>query len=141
MEEAVKMIDPRISKLAQNLVNYSCRVQPNENVLIEAIGLEVPLVKELIKEVYRAQGVPFVSIKDKAVDRALLMEATVEQLQMMAKYEGERMREMQAYIGVRSGDNAAEMSDVPAEKMDLYIRYFSQEVHTKFGWLRPNGWS
>ncbi len=125
------MIDPRISKLAQNLVNYSCRVQPKENVLIEAIGLEVPLVKELIKEVYRAQGVPFISIKDKAVDRALLMEATIEQLQMMAEYEGDRMRDMQAYIGIRSGDNAAEMSDVPAEKMEFYTRYFSQEVHTK----------
>jgi aminopeptidase len=50
---------------------------------------------------------------------------------MMAKYEGDRMRDMQAYIGVRSGDNAAEMSDVPAEKMELYTKYFSQEVHTK----------
>jgi aminopeptidase len=129
--EALIMTDPRISVLAKNLINYSCQVQPGEKILIEAIGLESPLIKEIIKEAYRAGGIPFVTIKDRSIDRTLLMEVTEEQLKLMAKYETIRMNDMQAYIGVRSGNNAAELSDVPAEKMELYARLFSNEVHTK----------
>jgi aminopeptidase len=129
--EALIMTDPRISVLAKNLINYSCQVQPGEKILIEAIGLESPLIKEIIKEAYRAGGIPFVTIKDRSIDRTLLMEVTEEQLKLMAKYETIRMNDMQAYIGVRSGNNAAELSDVPAEKIELYARLFSNEVHTK----------
>jgi aminopeptidase len=84
------------------------------------VGLELPLVRELIRQVYRAGGIPFVTIKD----RALLLGATLEQIRLMARYEAARMRDMDAYIGIRSGDNAAELSDVPPDKMELYQKYF-----------------
>ena len=32
------MTDPRVKKLADNLVNFSCTVKPGENVLIESKG-------------------------------------------------------------------------------------------------------
>ena len=32
------MFDARLEKLAHNLVNYSCRVQPGEKCLIECVG-------------------------------------------------------------------------------------------------------
>ncbi|CDF58560.1 aminopeptidase [Thermobrachium celere] len=123
------MVDPRITTLAHNLINYSCRLKEGEKVLIESIGLELPLVKELVKEAYKVGAIPFVTIKNKSVDRAILMGATEEQMKMMAKYEAARMSDMDAYIGIRSGDNASELSDVPADKMDLYFKYFWKEVH------------
>lgn len=125
------MVDPRITTLAHNLINYSCRLKEGEKVLIETIGLELPLVKELVKEAYKVGAIPFVTIKNKSVDRALLMGATEEQMQMMAKYEAARMSDMDAYIGIRSGDNSSELSDVPSERMDLYFKYFWKEVHGK----------
>ena len=33
------MSDPRILKLAKNLVNYSCKVKEGEKVMIEAFGI------------------------------------------------------------------------------------------------------
>ena len=39
-EEFSMIEDPRIRALARNLVGYSCRVQPGENVLIEANGVD-----------------------------------------------------------------------------------------------------
>lgn len=125
------MTDPRIITLANNLINYSCEVQPGEKVLIESIGLEAPLVKELVKAVYAAGGLPFVTIKERFLDRGLILQASEEQLKMMAHYEAIRMSDMDAYIGIRSGDNAAEFSDIPAEKMELYQKLFIQEVHMK----------
>ena len=52
------MFDPRIQKLAHNLIHYSCRLQKGENILIESIGGNDDLARALIKEAYRAGGVP-----------------------------------------------------------------------------------
>lgn len=123
------MKDPRIITLAKNLINYSCELKKGEKVLIEAIGLETPLVTELVKEAYIAGAIPFVTIKDKEVDRAILMNCSKEQLEMMAKYEAQRMSDMDAYIGVRAGNNITETSDVPGENMSMNMKYLWNPVH------------
>lgn len=123
------MKDPRIVTLAKNLINYSCKLQKGEKVLIEAIGLETPLVTELVKQAYLAGGIPFVTIKDKEVDRSILMNCSEEQMKMMAKYESARMSDMDAYIGIRSGLNITELADVPGERMSVYNKYFWSPVH------------
>ncbi|NLC45068.1 MAG: aminopeptidase [Clostridiales bacterium] len=125
------MTDPRIKTLAHNLINYSCELKKGEKVFIENIGLEPPLIKELIREAYKAGAIPLVSLKDNEINRVLYTECTVEQMELMAKYEAARMSDADAYIGVRSGRNASEMSDVPADKMELYMKHFWQEVHGK----------
>ena len=43
------MKDPRIQKLAANLVGYSVDVQPGENVLVEMIGSERDLLNAIIE--------------------------------------------------------------------------------------------
>src|SRR5690554_2209283 len=121
------MTDPRIKTLAHNLINYSCELKEGEKIFIENIGLEPPLLKELIREAYKAGAIPFVSIKDNEINRVLLSQCTEEQMKLMAKYEAARMTDADAYIGVRSGRNSAELSDVPADRMELYMKHFWQE--------------
>lgn len=123
------MKDPRLKTLARNLINYSCSLKAGEKVLIEAIGLEAEFIGELVKQAYDAGAVPFVTIKDKMVERAILMGATKEQVEAFAKYEASRMSDMDAYIGVRTPYNANEHGDVPIEKMNLYTKYFWEPVH------------
>ena len=124
------MADERIKKLAKNLVNYSCAVKPGEKVLIHHTGYETtPLAKELIKEVYEAGGIPFVKFTDPYMNRAMLMECTEEQLEVMAEIDALEMSKMTCYIGVRGGENSAELSDVPAEKLSLYQKIYSKKVH------------
>ena len=123
------MKDPRIVTLAKNLINYSCKVQKGEKVLIEVIGLQIPLTTELVKQTYLAGGIPFVTIKDKEVDRAVLMNCTQEQMEMMAKYEALRMKDMDVYIGIRANDNMTELSDVPGDKMSTWEKHLWSPVH------------
>lgn len=125
------MTDQRIEILAKNLVNYSCSVKPGEKVLIEAKGYELPLTKALVKEVYKAGGFPFVTIKNDEITRAMLMGCSEEQIKLMADFELARMKEMDAYIGVRYTDNSNELSDVPEEKMKLYNTLFNKPVHSE----------
>jgi len=124
------MKDPRIQRLAENLINYSVNLQPGERILIEAIGFETPLVKELVSQAYKAGGIPFISVKNNELLRVLLSECSEEQVRAMASYEIPRMKEMQAYIGIRAGENVSEMSAVPAEKMKLYMEHYLKPLHT-----------
>jgi aminopeptidase len=123
-------MDPRIEKLAKNLVNYSCRVKKREKVLVECSGNSgIPLVRVLIKEIYKTGGVPYIDLKDSSIIRELLKESTINQLKSLAKYELTRMKEMDAFIGIRAGDNVSEMSDTPPEKMAAYMKYFVEAVN------------
>ena len=123
------MKDPRIQKLAQTLVHYSCSVQPGERILVEDRGLAPELDAAIIEEVYKAGGIPQVLITDLTVERALLMGCTQEQLEWMARHDAARMAECAAYIGIRGGHNAFEQSDVPEEKKRLYSKHYSKPVH------------
>ncbi|MCM3152640.1 aminopeptidase [Priestia megaterium] len=123
------MKDPRIATLAKNLINYSVRLQKGEKVLIENFGLQRELVTALVDEAYKAGGYPFVLLKDHSVDRALLNRAQEEQFNMMADFEANVMKEMNAYIGLRSGSNIFEQSDVPADKMKIQGNTIGKKVH------------
>jgi aminopeptidase len=125
------MKDPRYETLAGNLINYSIKLKPGEKILIEVIGNETALTKELIKEAYKAGGVPFVTIKNNELTRVLLTESTKEQIKDMAAFEIKRMKEMQAYIGIRAGDNVSEMGTVPPEKMNIYMEHYSKPLHSE----------
>lgn len=125
------MKDARMVELARNLVRYSCDVKPGERVLIELIGAGLrEFGAELVRQVYAAGGQPFVEIEEPLIRRALMMGCTQPQLERMAQYHSLRMSEMQAYIGVRSGDNAYETGDVPTDKAMLYGKHYNHPVHS-----------
>jgi aminopeptidase len=117
--------------LAANIINYSLALQQGEKILIEVIGLEIPLAQALVKQAYLAGGVPFLNIINHTLMRELLKGLTVEQADAMARWDRARMCEMQAYIGIRSGENINEWSDLPSEKLTIYMSHYSKPVHTE----------
>lgn len=140
-------MDNRITTLAKNLIHYSTKLQKGEKVLIEVFDDAHPLAKALIKEAYLVGALPFLSLKTNELQRQLIMQASKEQLRVIADYESFRMKQMDAYIGIRASNNVSELSDVPAEQMKLYQTYWSKPVHsdirvpeTKWCVMRyPNG--
>jgi len=125
------MTDPRITELASTIVNYSCKVRAGDNFLIQAVGPVDELTNALIKETYRVGGVPFVWRFDTRVQRELLKHCTEEQIGLMAENDAALMSKMQAFCGIRAGDNLTEMTDVPSEKMEMYNRIYNGLVHGK----------
>lgn len=123
------MKDPRIVKLASNLVNYSIGAKKGDRVLIEAFDVSYPLVVELVKAVYAAGAQAFVTNIDTRVRSALLAGASDGQLELWSKLDGEAMRNMDCYIGVRGSDNSYENSGVPTERMDKYMSAYYHPVH------------
>ncbi|MCL1791103.1 MAG: aminopeptidase [Peptococcaceae bacterium] len=122
-------MDERFVKLARNIISYSVRLQPGENVLIDLSGSETDLAKALVREAYAAGGFPFISIHAGDLQREQLMQLTEDQAQAMARWDLAQMREMQAYVGIRAGANASELADVPSHKMQMYSNLYSLPVH------------
>lgn len=123
-------MDQRIEKLAKNLVSYSMAVKPGEKVYIDYIGKATKdLARQIIKEVYRAGGMPFVHYTDQQVLREILLSCNKEQLTLMADIAGREMDAMDCYVAIRGTENVAELSDVPADKRKLYDLYYETPVH------------
>ncbi len=113
------MHDERFNKLAKLLVEYSIRLKRNETVLIEAFDIPDEMTVALVRAVRNAGGVPFAQVYHARVNRALALEASERQLNLMASHELARMKKMNAYIAMRGSHNITELADIPPDKMQL----------------------
>lgn len=123
------MVDPRIRKLARILVTYSIAAKKGEKVLVQDTNLEPEFVRALVEEIHEAGALPFVTFRDRTVDRALYARATDQQLELQARFEADRMREMDCFIGFTSLRNQFAWADVPADRMEAYNRIVMKKVH------------
>ncbi|MDP4181047.1 MAG: aminopeptidase [Bacillota bacterium] len=124
------MREPRVAQLAENIINYSLGIKKGDKLLIETFGDALPLTKDLVRETYKAGGIPFITNKNNELIRVLLEGCSEEQIKQIALFEIERMKQMDAYIGIRSGDNVSELGNIPSEKMDIYMKYYLKPLHS-----------
>jgi aminopeptidase len=116
------MHDERFDKLAKLLVEYSIRLKRNETVLVEAFDIPDEMTAAVIRAARNAGGVPFAQVFHARVNRALALEASDRQLNIMASSELARMKKMNAYIALRGSHNITELADVPPDKMQLIAK-------------------
>lgn len=125
------MKDPRLKKLARLLVNHSCRIQPGEKCLIQSTNVPVEFIAELIEAVYEAEGHPVVDYGLERINRSMMKGASAESLKVIKETQLYRMKQMDAFIGVRGYENSRELSDLPHEQTLLYEKSVSHPVHTE----------
>lgn len=123
------MIDPRITKLADVLVNYSCAVKPGEKILFEAIDVPHEFTAECVRLAAAAGARPLVTLKSNQINRALMLAGEAAGWDFIADVERFRMEGVQCYVGARGNPNVSELSDVPAEKQRLYESTVWKRVH------------
>lgn len=124
------MRDTRIEKLANNLLTYSVNLKENENILIELIGEDgLPLAKELIKQAEKMKAKPYFNIINDELLKTMLENATEEQIKLYGKHDELRMKDMDAYIGIRASSNTFELSNIDSKKIEMYNKYYIVPVH------------
>lgn len=123
------MTDPRVEKLADVLINYSCALRSGESILIEAIDVPHAFTNALVRAATDAGGRPLVMLKSNQVHRALMLRGTREQWDTIAEIERMQMQKVQCYIGARGNPNVSELSDVPADKQTIYEQTVWKLVH------------
>jgi aminopeptidase len=116
------MHDDRFDKLAEILTGYSTQLKREEKVLIEVFDAPDEMTVALIRAARKRGATPFVQLQRAIVSRELLVEAEEAQMNLLAKYELARMKQMDAYIAVRGSHNITELSDVPVDRMKLVAK-------------------
>jgi aminopeptidase len=129
------MPDPRYRNLAKLLVTHSCALKEGDKVLIEATEIPDAMLCVLTEEIVNVGAVPVVERKGERLNRILLTSGTEEQLaerlRLQADLELHRMKQMDAYIGLRGSHNITELSDVSPERMKLHADLIFKPVHAQ----------
>jgi aminopeptidase len=133
------MTDPRIEKLADVLVNYSCALKAGEKLLLEAIDVPHAFTRAVVAAAAKAGGSAVVLLKSNEVNRALMLNGNDASWNLTADVERLQMENVQCYIGARGSNNVSEISDVPAEKQRLYESTVWKRVHSEIR-VRKTRW-
>ena len=113
------MKEPRYRRLADLLTGYSTALRRGDRVWIDASEIPEEFVVELIRSVRDRGADPFVQLHAGKVSRELGRGITEKALRFSLRHELRKMREMQAYIGLRGSQNVFESSDVPPDQQKL----------------------
>ena len=116
------MTDPRYTKLARLLVEYSTQLNEGDRVLIDAIDIPDDFTIELMRVVRRAGATPLVEVRHGRITREVLRGTSDVHAALVRDIEMFRMKRVQAYIALRGSANINESSDVPSDRMALYSR-------------------
>ena len=117
-------------KYAQLLVNYCLAIKKNEKVYITSTYLAEDLLREVVKEVYKAGGIPVLNIELNGVAEMALQYADAEQLSWVNPMKKLAMETFDAYLNIRApfaiGDDEREPAD--AEKFAIHQKA-QQEIN------------
>jgi aminopeptidase len=116
------MTDPRYTKLAKLLVEYSTALKKGERILLDMIDVPDEFTIELIRAARKVGAIPFVETRHTRVGREMLRGIDEKNAQGVRDLELFRMKKMQAYIAIRGSENASENADVPSDRMSMYSR-------------------
>jgi len=123
------MTDPRIAKLAENLITYSCKLKKGQKLIVEG-GIEAkPLIIALVKKAREIGAHPFVRLTDECITREILMGVDVPYAKLACKYALPLFKEAEAYIGIAATKNIFESADVPEENKNIFKKHYSKPIH------------
>src|SRR5712664_510701 len=116
------MTDPRYTKLARLLVEYSTALKKGDRALLDMIDVPDEFSIELMRAVRRAGAIPLVEVRHTRITREVIRDTSQPHASLVRDIEMFRMKKVQAYIAIRGSANASETSDVNSERMALYSK-------------------
>ena len=116
------MTDPRYTKLATLLVEYSTQLKKGDRVLLDMIDVPDGFSIALMRAARAVGALPVIEVRHTRINREVLRGTTREHAGLVRDLELFRMKKMQAYIAVRGSANTSENADVASDRMALYSR-------------------
>ena len=109
-------MDSRIEKLSKTIVDYSISVKENDRVLIQYENSECkPLVKCLIKDIYKNKGIPYVRLLDNELDALIKEQANTKVMDEIVKMKKYDVDNFDCFIRICYTENEYEDKNVAKE--------------------------
>jgi len=109
-------MDPRITRLADIVVNYSVEVQPGDWVVLSGEITSIPLIDEIARLTLEAGGHPSLILTDDGLEETLLRNAGEEQLQRVSPITRLVYEEADVYVRIFSASNTRARSGIDPQK-------------------------
>ncbi|HAG51090.1 MAG: hypothetical protein A2X87_08485 [Deltaproteobacteria bacterium GWC2_42_51] len=136
------MTDPRTTKLAGILINYSLKVKKGERVLINSSSeLAKPLVLEVYKKVLEAGAHPIVNIVFEEISNIFYNMATKEQLLDFPKIKLFEARNVDCILNIRAAINKKALSNIDSKKVaerSRVLKPISEAIVNEKRWVLCN---
>jgi aminopeptidase len=130
------MTDPRYTKLAKLLAEYSTELKPGDRVLLDVTDVPDEFSIELLRAARAVGAVPIIEARHTRLNREALMGTNEAHARLTRDLELFRMKKMQAYIAVRGSANANENTDVPGDRMALFSKATRPVLNYRVGKTR-----
>ena len=113
------MRDPRLTKLAEVLVNYSVGVKPGQLVRISGAVISSPLVVELYRAVVKAGGHPMVRMSPEEIGEIMIRHGSDDQLKFVNPVTQFEYEKIDCSIGIWAEENTKAMTNADSKKMGM----------------------
>ncbi|MBD3170198.1 MAG: aminopeptidase [candidate division Zixibacteria bacterium] len=110
------MLDPRLAKFADVLVNYCCKVKKDELTLINCSDLSTPLAMEVFRSALKKGAHPYIKMGTSGAQEIFLKEAKPYQLQFVSPVAKMEMETIDNLIAMRGPHNTMELSNTDPKK-------------------------
>lgn len=129
------MSDPRVSKLAQILVNYSVKVKQGHLIYIRGFeySLEaMPLLRDVYREVLRAGGNPYITLmQEESLEYIFFSEASEAQLSHVDPIKDYVVRNFDGEIIIVGNSNTRYLSNIDPQSQSKYHKTYSELMKLK----------
>lgn len=136
------MSDPRVSKLARVLVNYSLKLKPGDLFRITANAVAAPLVRELYREALLVGANPFTRIGIDGLDEILYKQGSDAQLSYVSSLVRQEAEQIDATIAILGDENTRSLSGVSPDRValarnarrDIQMRMMQRAAENTLNW-------
>ena len=113
------MVDPRITKEAEIIVNHSVRVKKGEYVIVSGGTEAKELMLELYRLIIKKGAYPSLKVGLAGTSYIYYKNASNEQLKKFPQISFNEIKKTQCYIGIHSDENTRELSNIEPKKLSL----------------------
>lgn len=114
------MLDPRITKLAQTLVDYSVEIRPKDWVIIFSHPLAEPLTREVYRYALRAGGRVNILVGLDSSEEIFYAEANEDQLTWVSPFARMPFEEADVFISIQASQNTRALTGVDSQKQQMH---------------------
>jgi aminopeptidase len=122
--------------LSQIIVSNSLDLKPGQKVYIDAIGQVEDFIQVLLEEIANVGAQAYLRLITIPHLKSIISKCTKEQIMAQAKHEIFRLKNMDAYIGIRGDENVYEFNDLPKENYNYYIKHYLQPIQATMASLK-----
>jgi aminopeptidase len=134
------MVDHRVINLARTLVNYCVEVREDDLVGIVAQPPATPLIKEVLREVLRQGGYPYLLpfglplpvLGYENLDRIFFEEASQKQLQHQDRFYKDLCENFDVRIVIMSAYSTKNLNDIDPDRLTIRSRAYRDIMDTYF---------